>query len=92
MQYTHHDSSMLADGALHTLPHRHLMHKMVHCYEYNAGGLVEGITDFVRLYADLTPPHWSPHSMLDKWDAGISTQRIAWTGWRRGMGKGQAGS
>ncbi|KAK0474558.1 hypothetical protein IW261DRAFT_1422849 [Armillaria novae-zelandiae] len=26
--------------------------------------------DFVRLYADLAPPHWSPHSVPDKWDAG----------------------
>ncbi|KAK0481564.1 hypothetical protein IW261DRAFT_1550675 [Armillaria novae-zelandiae] len=52
-----------------------LTHEMVHCYQYNArgtcpGGLVEGIADFVRLHADLAPPHWSPHSVPDKWDAG----------------------
>ncbi|SJL06358.1 related to pathogenesis-related protein NtPRp27 [Armillaria ostoyae] len=49
------------------------------------GGLVEGIAglfcwvvhclflndaDFVRLHSDLAPPHWSPHSVPDKWDSG----------------------
>ncbi|KAK0455897.1 hypothetical protein EV421DRAFT_1886507 [Armillaria borealis] len=52
-----------------------LTHEMVHCYQYNArgtcpGGLVEGIADFVRLHSDLAPPHWSQHSVPDKWDAG----------------------
>ncbi|KAK0208929.1 hypothetical protein DFS33DRAFT_1469532 [Desarmillaria ectypa] len=52
-----------------------LTHEMVHCYQYNArgtcpGGLVEGIADFVRLHANLAPPHWSSHSVPDKWDAG----------------------
>ncbi|KAG7452150.1 plant basic secretory protein [Guyanagaster necrorhizus] len=52
-----------------------LTHEMVHCFQYNArgtcpGGLVEGIADFVRLHADLAPPHWSPDSVPDKWDAG----------------------
>ncbi|PQE33254.1 plant Basic Secretory protein [Rutstroemia sp. NJR-2017a WRK4] len=40
-----------------------LTHEMVHCYQYNAfgtcpGGLIEGIADWVRLNAELSPPHW----------------------------------
>lgn len=51
-----------------------LTHEMVHCYQYNAfgtcpGGLIEGIADWVRLNADLSPPHWKKETG-DKWDAG----------------------
>ncbi|KAJ7146282.1 hypothetical protein C8R44DRAFT_757070 [Mycena epipterygia] len=63
-----------------------LVHEVVHCYQHNAngttpGGLIEGIADFVRLNADLAPPHWKrvpgPH---DTWDAGYQTTAyfLAW--------------
>lgn len=47
---------------------------MVHCYQYNAfgtcpGGLIEGIADWVRLNAELSPPHWKKEA-TGKWDAG----------------------
>ncbi|ESZ98689.1 plant Basic Secretory protein [Sclerotinia borealis F-4128] len=51
-----------------------LTHEMVHCYQYNGfhtcpGGLIEGIADWVRLNAHLSPPHWKKESG-GKWDAG----------------------
>lgn len=51
-----------------------LVHEMVHCWQWNAlgtapGGLIEGIADYVRLKADLSPPHWRRESGGD-WDAG----------------------
>jgi hypothetical protein len=51
-----------------------LTHEMVHCYQYNAfgtcpGGLIEGIADWVRLNAELSPPHWKREAS-GKWDAG----------------------
>jgi hypothetical protein len=51
-----------------------LTHEMVHCYQYNAfgtcpGGLIEGIADWVRLNADLSPPHWKKEA-TGNWDAG----------------------
>lgn len=51
-----------------------LTHEMVHCYQYNAfgtcpGGLIEGIADWVRLNANLGPPHWKKEA-TGKWDAG----------------------
>ena len=51
-----------------------LTHEMVHCYQYNAlrscpGGLIEGIADWVRLHAQLSPPHWKKEP-TGKWDAG----------------------
>jgi hypothetical protein len=51
-----------------------LTHEMVHCYQYNGnntcpGGLIEGIADWVRLRANLAPPHWS-RSGSGNWDAG----------------------
>lgn len=51
-----------------------LTHEMVHCYQYNAfgtcpGGLIEGIADWVRLNAKLSPPHWKKEA-TGKWDAG----------------------
>jgi hypothetical protein len=54
-----------------------LTHEMVHCYQYNAhgtcpGGLIEGIADYVRLKANLSPPHWS-RSAEGEWDAGYQT-------------------
>lgn len=51
-----------------------LTHEMVHCYQYNAfgtcpGGLIEGIADWVRLNANLSPPHWKKEAS-GNWDAG----------------------
>jgi hypothetical protein len=51
-----------------------LTHEMVHCYQYNAygtcpGGLIEGIADWVRLNANLSPPHWKKEA-TGEWDAG----------------------
>lgn len=51
-----------------------LTHEMVHCYQYDAfgtcpGGLVEGIADWVRLNANLSPPHWKKET-TGNWDAG----------------------
>ncbi|KAL9613449.1 MAG: hypothetical protein Q9167_001994 [Letrouitia subvulpina] len=51
-----------------------LVHEMVHCWQWNAmgtcpGGLVEGIADFVRLKAGLSPPHWK-RERGGEWDAG----------------------
>lgn len=51
-----------------------LTHEMVHCWQWNAcgsapGGLIEGIADFVRLRAGLSPPHWKKEK-ASKWDAG----------------------
>ncbi|KAL1969367.1 hypothetical protein VTN77DRAFT_9560 [Rasamsonia byssochlamydoides] len=62
-----------------------LTHELVHCYQHTAptgttnapqppGGLIEGIADFVRLKADLVPPHWKrPSSAKERaarWDQG----------------------
>jgi len=51
-----------------------LTHEMVHCYQYNGqgkapSGLIEGIADWVRLNADLIPPHWK-EGTGDKWNDG----------------------
>ena len=51
-----------------------LTHEMVHCLQYNGhdtcpGGLIEGIADWVRLNAELGPPHWKKEPG-DKWDTG----------------------
>ncbi|KAF9486422.1 plant basic secretory protein [Pholiota conissans] len=50
-----------------------LVHEVVHCYQYDGhgscpGGLIEGMADYVRLQADLGPPHWKPKG--GKWDMG----------------------
>ena len=51
-----------------------LVHEMVHCWQWYGqgaapGGLIEGVADFVRLKAGLSPPHWK--RKLDcNWDAG----------------------
>lgn len=53
-----------------------LVHEMVHCWQYFGkgecpGGLVEGIADFVRLKAGLSPTHWKrPCKRGGKWDQG----------------------
>jgi len=50
-----------------------IRHEMVHCWQYDAcgtapGGLIEGISDFVRMKAGLGPPHWTRKG--ERWDAG----------------------
>lgn len=50
-----------------------LVHELVHVFQWNGygscpGGLIEGIADWVRLGADLGPPHWREGG--DRWDAG----------------------
>lgn len=62
-----------------------IVHELVHCYQHTApadsddvprppGGLIEGIADFVRLKANLAPPHWKrPANSADlpkSWDSG----------------------
>ena len=60
-----------------------ITHEMVHCFQGNCegtapGGLIEGIADFVRLKAGLSPPHWnpSPKNRGQHWDEGY--QKTAW--------------
>ncbi|RPA98641.1 BSP-domain-containing protein [Choiromyces venosus 120613-1] len=53
-----------------------IRHEMVHCWQYDAcgtapGGLIEGISDFVRMKAGFSPPHWKRRG--DNWDAGYAT-------------------
>jgi hypothetical protein len=52
-----------------------IVHEMVHCWQWAAkgtcpGGLIEGIADYVRLRADLAPPHWSRVWEGCEWDSG----------------------
>ncbi len=51
-----------------------IVHEMVHCWQWNAKGsapigLIEGVADFVRLKAGLSPPHWKKEGG-GQWDAG----------------------
>lgn len=51
-----------------------LVHELVHCFQYNAkgtapGGFIEGIADYVRYHAKLSPPHWEARPG-NKWDDG----------------------
>lgn len=51
-----------------------LVHEMVHAWQWNGqgkapGGLIEGIADYVRLKAGLSPPHWKKE-VPSSWDAG----------------------
>ncbi|OBT75423.1 hypothetical protein VF21_05696 [Pseudogymnoascus sp. 05NY08] len=51
-----------------------LVHELVHCFQYNGlntcpSGLIEGIADWVRLRANLAPPHWK-RSTDGGWAAG----------------------
>nr|CRX79239.1 hypothetical protein ls5931a1_00059 [Leucosporidium scottii] len=60
-----------------------LVHELVHVFQWNGhgscpGGVIEGIADWVRLGADLGPPHWREGG--DRWDAGYQTTAyfLAW--------------
>jgi len=71
-----------------------LVHEMVHCWQHNAkgtcpGGLVEGIADFVRLKAGLSPTHWKrPAKRGHKWDNGyqITAYFLEWLEEKEGEG------
>jgi hypothetical protein len=63
-----------------------IVHEMVHTMQYTGqdscpGGLIEGMADWVRLNADLAPPHWkeSPNDNK-KWDSGYETTGEPGTG------------
>ncbi|KAL5348131.1 hypothetical protein ACLOAV_006611 [Pseudogymnoascus australis] len=67
-----------------------LVHELVHCLQYNGlntcpSGLIEGIADWVRLKADLAPPHWK-RTGEGKWDAGYERTGffLEWLEQRRG--------
>lgn len=72
-----------------------LVHEMVHAWQHNAkqtcpGGLIEGIADFVRLKAGLSPSHWKrPTKKGDKWDSGyqITAYFLEWLEKRDGEGR-----
>lgn len=54
-----------------------LTHEVVHCYQWNGkgaapSGLIEGVADWVRLRADLVPPHWR-RGTSGSWDQGYQT-------------------
>lgn len=51
-----------------------IVHEMVHVVQFDGGGkapggLIEGIADYVRLRAELAPPHWKM-TRGGKWDSG----------------------
>lgn len=68
---------------------------MVHCFQGNCegtapGGLIEGIADFVRLKAGLSPPHWNraPENRGRTWDEGYQKTAwfLEWLEQKRGLG------
>lgn len=69
-----------------------ITHEVVHCFQHNArrtapGGLIEGIADWVRLHADLAPPHWKRQAK-GQWDAGYqhTAYFLDWLESTRGQG------
>jgi hypothetical protein len=82
LEYVHSVLSRNSAGVRHELAGV-ITHEMVHCFQGNGegtapGGLIEGIADFVRLKAGLSPPHWNraPENRGHKWDDGY--QKTAW--------------
>ena len=72
-----------------------ITHEMVHCFQGNCegtapGGLIEGIADFVRLKAGLSPPHWNraPENRGHTWDEGYQKTAwfLEWLEQKRGLG------
>ncbi|KAJ3056466.1 hypothetical protein HK097_006785 [Rhizophlyctis rosea] len=54
-----------------------ITHESVHAWQHNGngtcnGGLIEGIADYIRLRANLAPPHWQ-RARGGNWDDGYST-------------------
>ena len=52
-----------------------LVHEMFHVLQWNGrhccnSGLIEGVADWVRLKAGLTPPHWKQRCEDCEWDSG----------------------
>lgn len=52
-----------------------LVHEMVHVWQWNGlgecnSGLIEGVADWVRLKAELAPPHWKKRAKDCEWDNG----------------------
>ncbi|KAL5855440.1 hypothetical protein ACOSQ4_005242 [Xanthoceras sorbifolium] len=52
-----------------------LYHEMTHIWQWNGngqtlGGLIEGITDYVRLKANYAPSYWVQPGQGDRWDQG----------------------
>ena len=77
-----------------------LTHELVHCYQYNGfsscpGGLIEGIADFVRLKANLGPPHWvnekGKRERGKKWDDGYQKTAFFLDWLEEKHGKGTVG-
>ncbi|OBT47685.1 hypothetical protein VE00_02245 [Pseudogymnoascus sp. WSF 3629] len=71
-----------------------LVHELVHCFQYNGlntcpSGLIEGIADWVRLRANLAPPHWT-RSTEGGWAAGYEKTGffLEWLDQNKGDGNG----
>lgn len=69
-----------------------ILHEMVHVWQWAVGegvpgGLVEGVADWVRLRAGLTPPHWR-RVRSEQWDAGYERTAyfLEWLEGRFGAG------
>ena len=70
-----------------------LVHEMVHVWQWNGEhackmGLIEGIADWVRLHADLAPPHWKRRCEECEWDSGydVTAYFLSWMKERFGQG------
>ena len=69
-----------------------LVHEMVHCWQWTGqgsapGGLTEGIADYVRLKAGLSPSHWKKEAG-GEWDAGYQHTGyfLSWVEEKMGLG------
>jgi len=70
-----------------------LVHEMVHVWQWNGqgncnGGLIEGVADWVRLKANLDPPHWKKRAKECDWDDGydVTGYFLAWLEEKFGQG------
>ena len=93
LDYIHNSSKRLSQpGQVGTEIQGVIVHEMVHCWQWNGvdtapGGLIEGIADFVRLKAGLSPPHWKREAG-EKWDAGyqVTGYFLEWVELKFGKG------